>query len=375
MNTSNASDSRTGPTGASIDVLSALHERLPELASCDEWLQRMMQWHFSDGTGSPFWLRQRTMLSFDPLTDVRTVADLTLFGLFDTDRLRDAAVRDLIPLGFTGRPARVFETGGTTGRPCRVVDITAGEYNVVVYRAMLEGRGVGLGDVVAMTPSGPHAYGPFVSRLAATWGGLVFFVDFDPRWVKVLEQAGDPIDPYVEHLCAQTRLLLERQQPTLLFTTSSLLLRLAPTLPSRLSDYGIRAVCTGGTACSDEEARYLDENYLDDVQWIDTYGNTLVGHALQADPWRGCQRRAYYVPEPLAYLRVVDPEDWHRTLDYGERGRVLATTLLEDLLIPNLLERDAAVRVGPHPWFPWDGVTDVRPYRDTEDESMTLGVY
>ena len=37
-------------------------------------------------------------------------------------------------------------------------------------------------------------------------------------------------------------------------------------------------------------------------------------------------------------------------------------TLLEDLFLPNLLERDSAVRVGPHPWFPWEGVSDVQPF-------------
>ena len=58
----------------------------------------------------------------------------------------------------------------------------------------------------------------------------------------------------------------------------------------------------------------------------------------------------------------------------GQRGRVLLVTLLEDLFLPNVLERDSAVRTGPHPWFPWDGVTDVQPFT-LDEETATEGVY
>ncbi|WP_370421358.1 hypothetical protein AB8O64_24275 [Streptomyces sp. QH1-20] len=78
-------------------------------------------------------------------------------------------------------------------------------------------------------------------------------------------------------------------------------------------------------------------------------------------------------------MAVVDPDDPWREVAVGERGRVRVTTLLEDLFLPNLLERDSAVRTGPHPWFPWDGVTAVRPWTPGaggEDmEGAVEGVY
>lgn len=160
-----------------------------------------------------------------------------------------------------------------------------------------------------MTPSGPHMYGHFVSALAASWAGAAFAVDFDPRWVKELYRSTGDATGYVHHLIGQTVAVLTDERPALLFTTSKLLLELAVDLPAPLTRYGVRAVCTGGTSCTAEEARYLREEFLEGVAWIDTYGNTLAGHALQADPIEPGGAPSYHLPPPLAVLRVVDPDD------------------------------------------------------------------
>src|SRR5690606_8335646 len=120
--------------------------------------------------------------------------------------------------------------------------------------------------------------------------------------------------------------------------------------------------------CTSEESRYLREEYLHGVQWIDTYGNTLMGHALQGDSPDPDLPHSYHLPPPFATMHVVTPADPWREVRHGERGRIRVTTLLEDLFLPNLLERDSAVRTGPHPWFPWDGVSEVAPYREPDAE-------
>lgn len=352
-----------------------MRERVPQLHhSLDEWTVRMMRWHFGEDTGSPFWLARREQLDFDPLTDVVDYASLRLFGLFDKADLRRARVHELLPKGFTGRPFRVVETGGSSGPPCRVVDVTRAGYDVALYRVVLEARDLLGGDLLAMTPSGPHAYGHFVKLLGDSWAGAVFSIDFDPRWVKARLRAGRSTEDYVAHLVAQTRDVLADERPALLFTTAKLLLALAPALPRPLASYGVRAVCTGGTSCTAEEARYLREEYLEGVAWIDTYGNTLAGHALQADPPAPGTAASYHLPPPFAAVHVVEPGDPWREVAHGHRGRVRVTALLEDLFLPNLLERDAATRTGAHPWFPWDGVADVGPYEEP-GSSPTEGVY
>jgi phenylacetate-coenzyme A ligase PaaK-like adenylate-forming protein len=360
-------------TLTSAGLLDEMRDRIPAMRhDLDEWTRRSMRWHFSPETGSPFWLGRAGGLGFDPLTDIGGYADLRRFGLFDKRALRGIGVRDLLPRGFAGRPFRVMETGGTTGAPCRVVDVTRAKYDIEMYRVALRARGLDELDALAMTPSGPHAYGHFVARLADTYGGAVHFIDFDPRWVKREIGRTGTADGYVRHLIEQTTTLLAVERPGLLFTTSKLLLALIDELPQPLAAYGIRGVCTGGTSCTPEERRYVQQEHLAGVQWIDTYGNTLAGHALQGDRDTS---HSYHLPPPFAVLHVVDPRDVWREVEPGERGRVRVTTLLEDLFLPNLLERDSAVRVGPHPWFPWDGVSEVRPYVAEDAETITEGVY
>lgn len=77
-----------------------------------------MQWHFSPETGSPYWLERARTLDFDPLTDIRTHADLVRFPNVAAE-LRDVRVEDLIPRGYGTHPdvVGVFESGGTTGAP------------------------------------------------------------------------------------------------------------------------------------------------------------------------------------------------------------------------------------------------------------------
>src|SRR3981081_1159732 len=88
----------------------------------EECIRAAMDWHFSAETGSPFWLERAESLDFDPRTDVKSVDDLTLFPNV-ADELRDVRAEDLIPKGYGPRPeiVGVFESGGTTGPPKRIV--------------------------------------------------------------------------------------------------------------------------------------------------------------------------------------------------------------------------------------------------------------
>src|SRR4030088_1884126 len=88
----------------------------------DEFIRAAMEWHFSPATGSPYWLERAELLDFDPRTDVRSFEDLALFPNV-TNELRDVQAEDLIPRGYGPHPevVGVFESGGTTGAPKRIV--------------------------------------------------------------------------------------------------------------------------------------------------------------------------------------------------------------------------------------------------------------
>ncbi len=359
-----------------LTLFETLKKEVPALSyDKDEWVKKMMKWHFSDETGTPFWLKKKKYLKFDPINDIKTYDDLEKFGLFDKKELRGIPTSELIPRGFLNKPKSIYETGGTTGEPIKVVDVITSYNNVKIFKAMIEARGIKLGEVLAMTPSGPHAYGNFVRKLVNTWAGRAFFIDFDPRWIKKLIKNNQETQSYINHLLDQTENILKTEKPSILFTTPKLLIELVLRLSKPLEAYGIELISTGGTSCTEEEVRYLQENYLMNVQWIDTYGNTLMGHALQGDPWEKNPCRSYYLPPPLSFIEVVDPDDWHTRRQIGEEGRILLNTLLEDLFIPNLLERDSATVAGIHPWFPWNGVSNVHPYIDSKEETAIEGVY
>ena len=95
--------------------------RLAPIEDPDTYLQTALRWHFGPDTGSPYWLERAKSLDFDPLTEVKSFADLTLFPNI-VDELRDVPVEDLVPAGYGANPpSTIWESGGTTGAPKRVV--------------------------------------------------------------------------------------------------------------------------------------------------------------------------------------------------------------------------------------------------------------
>ncbi len=82
----------------------------------------------------------------------------------------------------------------------------------------------------------------------------------------------------------------------------------------------------------------------------------------------------YYPPSPRAMIEVVDPENPTQVVGYGETGRVRLTTLTKEFFMPRFLERDEAEREAPYEKYPWDGVKNVRPFRQL-DKSVVEGVY
>ncbi len=81
------------------------------------------------------------------------------------------------------------------------------------------------------------------------------------------------------------------------------------------------------------------------IDFVPTYGNTLMGLA-RPKPFDPADDYAitYYPPLPRAVFEIVDPNDLDRAVGYGERGRVLLTTLTREFFMPRFPERDEGVR-------------------------------
>ena len=227
-----------------------------------------------------------------------------------------------------------------------------------------------------MGPTGPRRLRLAIEHLANVRGSSCYFVDLDPRWVKkvLANKQFDQARAYMEHVVDQAVTILKHRRVSGLFTTPRLLEALSEKI--NLWDAGIRGVFCGGTTMAPQYVRFLVEEVLENrIGFYPTYGNTLMGLAASV-PLRPEDNFSvtYYAPQPRAVLRVVDPEQTDRLVDYDQWGRVELTTMTSEFFMPRFLERDEALRRRPRPPYAWDGVAEVRPLGAME-KTIVEGVY
>jgi hypothetical protein len=346
-------------------------------AELDAWTREVVEWHFNPGTGCPFWLEYAKDLDWDPRTEIRRFDDLSRFGLFEDDWLRGGPIRRWVPKGFGDAPVYVFETGGSTGVPKSRVAIDDFRTDYSAFSETLNDDSFPRGsNWLMLGPSGPRRLRLSVEHLAQVRGGICFCVDMDPRWVIKLIKQGqlDQLEAYKAHIIQQGLTILRAHDDIhCMFTTPKLLESLCERVS--LKQVGIKGVFCGGTEMTRQFHRFAREELLEGAEFAPTYGNTLMGLACHK-PFDPADDYAiiYHAPQPRAVLRVVDPEEPNRVVNYGEWGRVHLTTLTKEFFVPGFLERDEAIRTRPIPEYPWDGVSDVRPFRSLETK-VVEGVY
>ena len=358
------------------------------LERLDEQTVKMVHWHFSDDTGSPFWLEKKRELSFDPLTEVKSFDDLKKFPLFEDDWLRGGPVSRWIPQGHKGKPAYVFETGGTTGIPKSRVVIADHWTDYELFSHTLPDKHFPKGsNWLMLGPSGPRRLRLAVEHLAQYRGGICFCIDLDPRWVVKLIKKGwmEHLEEYKKHCIDQAvTILTAGHDVKCMFATPKLLESLGEALEQRgtsLTEVGITGIFSGGTEFTPQWTRFCVEEMLGGppeeggIYMTPTYGNTLMGLACSkpitaADGYK----ISYYAPQPRAVTEVVKFDDYDQVVSYGETGRVKLYTLTDEFFMPGFMERDEGEREMPFETYPWDGVSGVRPFHELAS-ATTVGVY
>lgn len=349
-------------------------------SSFERHLADVMNWHFSPNTGSPFWLERRRRLEFDPVRDVRTFADLALFPDVSLE-LRDVPVEDLQPRGLNSADiAGVYESGGTTGKAKRVIAYEGWFKQLIDWR--LEGverpaEGTGK-NTLAIVPTGPHIVGAVNQRRARALGGRCFTVDLDPRWVKKLIAKRDfaGVKAYAEHLIDQAEAIIATQRIAYLVTTPPLLEAIARRRP--LVEHLNRSLETinwGGTQIDIDTLDYLRTSVFPNVTITASYGSTMILGDTKSR--RGQDHDGALIFDsfaPYVVLEVVNP-DTRKPVAFNERGRVVMNHLSRYALIPNVLERDTAIRLPPASDYPGVAVADVRPVPEVEGQVVIEGVY
>jgi len=347
----------------------------------DEFLRAALRWHFSPETGSPFWLDRAPTLGFDPLTDITGFADLARFPNVAND-LRFTRAEDIIPRGYGPRPdvIGVYESGGTTGAPKRVVLLRDWLDQLLGWSsAQLDGHGVPQ-DVnwLCVVPSGPHMVGEIIGRQAAFRGGMAFSVDLDPRWVKKLISEGRGADAgaYGEHLVEQLAYLLETQDIGVLMITPPVLDRVARRDDLvKLVNEKVRAINWVGTQMDPDTRHLLRTEVFPNTVLYSGYGSTMIlGNASERLGLSDDDPCIYDPYSPYMSFGVVDP-DTGVPVPYGERGQVVMHHVSKSLFLPNNLERDYATRIEPLTGQVGDSVADVAPVQTFDNETVIEGVY
>jgi phenylacetate-coenzyme A ligase PaaK-like adenylate-forming protein len=350
----------------------------------EAYLAAAMRWHFGEDTGSAFWLRTAQALDFNPLTDIKTFADLRLFPNL-VNELRSVPVEDLIPRGYGSRGSQgsqaplpqIFESGGTTGAPKRTVQMPDWIAQVVQWQTedFATGGFVPGQGFLCLMPSGPHGVGYF-SRLVSERLGAVFHpIDIDPRWVKKLaaRNAAAEVAAYIDHVIEQAVFVLQTQNVANLHTTPPLLEAIARN--DRVVDLvndKIRYLLLSGAHVDVDTLDLLREIFPNTAITM-AFGSTMVlsqavtrttdGDSFVFDP-----------RTPYVVFWVVDP-DTGEQVPYGQQGQVVMNHISKGMFIPNNLERDLAIRMpGPAGQFS-DSVSEVRPVSTFEGEAVIEGVY
>lgn len=358
-------------TASLSNKISAAQRRL------DEHVREIVQWHFSPETGCPFWLEFAAKLSFDPRKEIHGYDDLKKLGHFEDEWLRGGPVRRWVPKGLAGKPVYVFETGGSTGVPKSRININDFQTDYELFSETLSTESFPLGsDWLMLGPTGPRRLRLAIEHLAQHRGGIAFFVDLDPRWVNKLIKASkwQELDEYKRHVIDQgLNILRAHENIKCVFTTPKLLEALCEKI--NLVKYGITGIFCGGTEMNAQFHRFAREELVPGVDFVPTYGNTLMGLACHKpfDP-KDNYAITYYPPAPRAVFEIVDPDNTDKRVDYGETGRVMLTTLTKEFFMPRFLERDEGERAAPIEPYPWDGVSNLRLFSRFQ-ESVVVGVY
>lgn len=352
-------------------------------ALLDNHVREIIKYHFDKEMGTPYWIRLADKLGIDAVNEIKCYEDLKILGSFNDENLKTIPVEEFIPkarLDFQKYSPHVFETGGTSGIPKRVMDTVHQEENARWICEVLKYHGFSQkGRWLNLFPSGPHAVSLLTYTIARERGETFYSIDIDPRWVKLLisKNKADVMEMYVGHVIDQAINILKSQDITYLFITPKLLESLI--LRFDLNSINIKGIVCGGTQITPEFYRFVKTEALPEVDFCALYGNTLMGVAPQvpkeflhsdAEPWS----INYYSYFPQFVIEVVDKEDPYVKVDYGYEGRVKITVLNKDIFISSLLERDVGIRIKPSNLFNWDGISNVGLYQPMASRIIE-GVY
>ncbi len=325
----------------------------------DEWLRSVVSGHFDPDKGSQYWLDKEKELGINARKEIKALDDLNILGPMCEDDLRRYPIEHFIPKILLDQKNDIIlgETAGTTGRP-KVTAYHRDEFRAIFvdWFAFIAGKRnfpTG-GNWLWVGPSGPHIIGKAVGPVANAMGAMdPFSIDFDPRWAKKMQPGSIGSKRYLEHVLEQAMDIIEIQEIDVLYTTPPVLSALALRM-SEQKRMAVKGVHYGGIAIGKEALKRFKEEDFPNAVHISGYGNTLFGLCLEIEA-SSVYDLDYFPLGPRMIVRVVEIDDGNmsgserlsKVVNYEEEGQVVFHRLDESFFIPNMFERDRAIRIPP----------------------------
>lgn len=350
---------------------------MKDMNQVNKYIRDMMKWHFESETGSKFWLDRKNKLGFNPIEDIKSIDDLLMFPNF-IDEHRDVPIEDLIPKGLGNDEVitGIYETGGTTGAPKRFIMFEKWFQQYMDWENSYFTNEI-KGNVLSVSPSGPHMLADYSKRIAEFRQGVRFAIDLDPRWVKTLIYKGDmsSVQSYIEHILKQTEYILSTQNIVTLVTTPPILASMVSnSLIRDLISKSIKLIIWTGAHMDLDFLDYLSNVIFPNIKIRGSYGSTTVlSGTIQRCGGSFDNEIVFDSFAPYVFYRVVDPVT-NKVVPYGTEGTVVMNYITKYGLVPNSLERDLAIRV-LSPDGIGDSLSNVHPVKEIGGQKLIEGVY
>jgi len=368
------------------------------------YVQAVMDIHFDEDYGTPYWLEHANRLDFDPREEIDSFQDLSKLGVADEEALVERPVEDFMPRLFSRNleeadnyselvpdPSAydMSKSSGSTGKkkvmPWRkhLSDEVSDWYNF-----NFELRDIDGGNWLIAGP--PGLYEKQTRSAAEKRGGFPLFSGIETRRLKPqLKQLGRlSEEPYsflkdsvtepgnikeaLEGLVRMKYTLrameedLQSEEVGVIASAPEPVERVHGMLESddaRSTPEDVNALLMSGMGTTQETVDRLEQKYPN-AEAIPMYATSFTGANFdnpKSDDFE------YHSIHPFISFDVVESEETGLgdTVDYGERGQVVLNHLSSGFLWPNQTERETAERRFPAELFGGgDGIADIRPLSD-----------
>ena len=329
----------------------------------NEWLANIIETHFNPKNGTPYWIKKKEGLGFDPKKDVTSIDDLVHFSNANEADLRNYPIEYFMPRNIPKNDFDIGESSGTTGPKKRIPwhrEITSDIIGFYDFNLDLWGIKKGI-NFLAIGPSG--LYERHIQNVAKGRGGLCFFIGIEPKGMKDALSGVSWFKPwklrhlvqYMKPITEEFNQIMKQQDIGVMISAPQMLKK----YPKEMDVSNLEAVLWGGVGLTPTDYGELKDMY-GKTKVTGWYGNIFWGPAFNM-PAKDNELR-YYPPFPYASFEIVDPET-HKPVGYGEYGQVRFSRLGKDFFWPNQLERDTAIKIKGDSHYFWNGAQNVGPLK------------